>query len=374
MQFTGLLNRGHHIPVHALIVASCLVAGRPLAAQNPGDTSHAQPPAAAPTPPPPASTPGQSAPTVKVSGVVYAQFEYWAKDSVAHTNQFDVTRAYLNALGNFSHGVSTRVTVDVFRNSGANTSLAYRLKYAYVDWKPQPTSPVDFRFGLTHTPWIDWQESLYGFRMQGPVPMDRYGYLTSSDYGLSMNFATKDQAVNGTVGAYNGEGYGSAPGGRFLDYEARASIRLLPSDDNSPRGGLRVSGYAGLGRTDVVGGPARNRYVAEASYKSKLITLAAEGGFAKSDTVNGRVLSAFGVLNVPGSPVQLLARVDRLDPSTDVDGDASTRFIGGVAYNISSNLRVLGDVDAVSYQDLTKQSAANQRQRSKLLFQTEINF
>jgi hypothetical protein len=324
-----------------------------------------------------AAAPGsaqQSPPAVRVNGVVYAQFEYWANDSLAHTNKFDVTRAYVNVLGSFARGVSTRVTADVFRNSGANTSLAYRLKYAYVDWKPQPTSAVDFRFGLTQTPWIDWEEGLYGFRMQGPVPMDRSGYLTSSDYAISMNFQSKDNALNGTVGVYNGEGYGSAPGGRFLDYEARASFRLMPSDDNSSRGGLRVSGYAGLGRVDVVGGPTRNRFVGMASYKSKLILLAGEAGFAKTDTVNARVLAGYGVLNVPKSDVVLLARVDRVDPNTSADNDASTRFIGGVGYRISPNLLLLGDVDAVSYQDLASQSASAQAQRTRFLFQGEFSF
>ena len=90
-------------------------------------------------------------------------------------------------------------------------------------------------------------------------------------------------------------------------------------------------------------------------------------------TPNGRVLAAFGVVNLPNSAVQLLARVDRLDPNTDVDNDASTRFIGGVAYRISPNVRVLADLDAVSYQAATL-SAANQAQKTRLLFQSEFVF
>src|SRR5512141_3195844 len=34
---------------------------------------------------------GQNAPAVRLTGVVYAQFEYWASDTLGHTSQFDVT-------------------------------------------------------------------------------------------------------------------------------------------------------------------------------------------------------------------------------------------------------------------------------------------
>ncbi len=324
-----------------------------------------------------------AAPAVKLGGVVYAQLEYWASDSIGHTNQFDVTRAYLNAIGSFDHGVTTRITADVFRPAAA-PSLEYRLKYAYFQWQPSKTAPVDFRFGETQTPWLDWEEGLYGFRMQGTMPMERAGYLTSSDLGVAMDFFNKDKAFNGSFAIMNGEGYGNLPGGKFLDYEARASVRLLKTDDASQQGGLRLTGYGHVGRLDAFGGPARNRWIGELSYKSKVVTLVGEAGFAKTGvapttaapnpaTPNGRVLAAFGVVNLPNSAVQLLARVDRLDPNTAVDNDASTRFIGGVAYRISPNVRVLADLDAVSYQAATL-SAANQAQKTRLLFQSEFVF
>src|ERR1044071_378950 len=117
-------------------------------------------------------------PTVTVGGVAYAQYLYQLKDTANHVNNFDVTRAYLNVIGRFAHGVYTRVTGDVYRNTDG--SLAYRLKYAYAAWTPEK-SALTFKLGQIHTPWLEWEESLWDYRMQGPMALDLDGYLSSSD-------------------------------------------------------------------------------------------------------------------------------------------------------------------------------------------------
>jgi len=368
MSATRSLSTAFRLPLAFMAIA--LLAAAPAAAQNPA----------------PAAAPAQqlNAPTFRFGGVVYSGYEYWMSDSLGHTNQFDLQRAYMNAIATFGPGVTTRITVDVFRPS-TTPSLAYRIKYAYFQWLPSLTGPVGFRFGVTQTPWLDWEETLYGFRMQGSMPMERAGFITSSDIGAAMDFATKDKGLlNGTVGVYNGEGYANPPGGKFLDYEARASLRLLKSNDASPQGGLRLTGYGHLGRVDALGGPLRNRAIGELSYKSKLFTLAGEAGMGKTGSagtatvhppeISGSVLAAFGVLNVPQSNWQVLARLDHFTPNTDVSDSTSTRFIAGVAYRISPNVRVLGDIDAVSYNQTAPLAAAVQAQKSKFLFQTEFTF
>src|SRR2546425_10800322 len=99
---------------------------------------------------------------------------------------------------------------------------------------------------------------------------------------------------------------------------ARVSVRLLKTDDNSRVGGLRITGYAGVGKH--TGGGDRNRFVGMLSYRSKQFTLAGEFAATK-DTISpapitgtstnptGRVISGFGVYHVPNSGVALIARV-----------------------------------------------------------------
>src|SRR5882672_5196723 len=93
-----------------------------------------------------AQAPATQAPQVTVSGVGYLQYVYQLKDTANHNNNFDVTRAYVNAIGRFAGGVGARVTLDVNRPAGDN-SLRYRLKYAFATYTPAG-SPLTFKFGM----------------------------------------------------------------------------------------------------------------------------------------------------------------------------------------------------------------------------------
>ncbi|HET8656630.1 MAG TPA: porin [Longimicrobiaceae bacterium] len=309
-----------------------------------------------------------TAPALKVGGVVYSQYQYLLSDSAEHSNQFDVTRAYLNLLGTFSRGISTRVTADVYRD--AKGSLGYRLKYAYFQWRPEGT-PVALRFGQLNTPWLDWVEGLWGFRMQGPMMLDRGGYLTSSDIGVSAEGAWRNDALNGSLAVVNGEGYGAPPDGRYKDVEARASLRLLPSDDAGPRGGLRVTGYGQAGK--AADGATRGRWIGMLSYRAKEFTLAGEYAWLKDGTVRGNGVSTFGTLAIPGTGLGLVARLDFLDPDRDAGDDRLTRLIGGLSYRLSPNVRLLGDVETDHYEGGAPTPELD-RSRNRLLFQTEFTF
>src|SRR2546422_714573 len=119
---------------------------------------------------------------VTVGGVVYTQYVYQLKDTLNHFNTFDITRAYVNVIGRFSGGVGTRVTGDIYRNP-SDSSLSYRLKYAFATYTPQG-SPLTFKVGQIHTPWLDWEEALWDYRVQGTMAMDRAGYLSAADLGV----------------------------------------------------------------------------------------------------------------------------------------------------------------------------------------------
>src|SRR2546422_11627623 len=105
-----------------------------------------------------AQAPAAQAPQVTVSGVAYLQYLYQLKDTAAHNNNFDVTRAYINVLGRFSGGVRTRVTAVISRPAGDNY-LRYRLKYAFVAVTPQGSS-LHYKIGQTTPPLLDWQTVL----------------------------------------------------------------------------------------------------------------------------------------------------------------------------------------------------------------------
>ena len=307
-----------------------------------------------------------TAPTLGAGVLVYSQYGIQFKtDSVTdrHLNAFDITRAYINVTGKFTDGVAIRVTPDVYRVTDG--SLGFRLKYAYATWTPEK-SPLTAKFGLIHTPWLDWEEALWDYRMQGSMAMERFrspaatGYLSSADFGAGIDGKFGYDNVNFQIGAYDGEFYSKPEGDSYKDIEARASVRVLETDDHSRVGGLRVTGYAGLGRP--TGGGLRNRYIGMVSYKSKLFTLAGEFGRARDrldnlapvtgtpaptpvPQIDSDIWSFFGVLNVPNSKVGIIGRYDRQKPNTDLSGNDQERFIAGVSYQLTPNVRVLGDVD-----------------------------
>jgi len=318
------------------------------------------------------------APQVTVGGVVYGQFLYQLKDSLGagRTNQFSIQRAYVNVIGRFAGGVQTRVTADILPAPSAvsPTQTVVRLKYAFVAWTPTG-SALTYKLGLLHTPLLDWEEALWDYRMQGSMALDRNGYATAADFGAGIDGKWKDDQVNGQFTVVNGEGYSGGTGDNRKDVQARVSVRLLTTDDNSRVGGLRLTGYAGIGKR--TGGGDRNRFLGMLSYRSKLFTLAGEfastkGTVPAAANTTGRVISGFGVYHLPKSGVALLARVDVVDPNTSIGNDRLTRVIGGISYQVSPNLRVLADVDNLSYETTAANDADTRR--SQGLFQMQFTF
>ena len=310
-----------------------------------------------------------------VTGIVYSQFVYQLADTANHTNGFDVTRAYVNIVSKFTGGIATRVTADIYRQIGDN-SLRYRLKYAYVAYTPG-TSPLTFKLGATQTPWLDWEEALWDYRMQGTVALDRNGYLSSSDIGFGIDGKWSGDRVNGAVIFMNGENYNGGTGDQRKDIAARISVRLRPTNDSSRVGGLRLTGYGHYGKP--TGGGVRDRAIGMLSYRARELTLAAEYAITRDSStatpvalLKGSVLSVYGVYHVAKSNVALIGRVDAVDPNTGAAGDRLTRVIGGVSYQLSPNVRLLGDWDHLSYQSTP--TPAQEAVRSQALFQAQFSF
>lgn len=347
----------------ATLVTAAAAAG-PLAAQN------------APTPP-----------SVTVGGVVYAQFAAQLDSAPPGANSnsnFDIKRAYINVIGRFSGGIMTRVTGDIYQN--ADGSRTYRLKYAFVNWTPAG-SALTYRIGLMTTPWVDWEEALWDYRMQGPVAVDRNSFMSSSDFGAGVDGNINSNMVDFQASVFNGNNYSGTPGDQHKAYAGRVSFRVLGTDDASRVGGLRLTGYA-QGGSPTSGG-TRNRFIGMVSFRSKMLTLAGEyvstedstSGYpagAKPD-VKGSIISAYGVLHIPDSPVAIIGRVDIVDPNTANStvansNDKRTTAIVGVSYQLTPNLRLLLDLDNTTLQGSVTGSTTAPRNLQQVAFQTQFTF
>ena len=340
----------------ALAAATALMAALPLAAQ-------------APTPP-----------QVTVTGLGYLQYQYLMKNP-SGVNHFDVTRAYVNVLGRFGGGVSTRITADIFTNT--DSSRAYRIKYAYVAYTPTG-SALTVKGGEIHTPWLDWEEALWDYRVQGQMALERgiitgtggtAGYVSSSDFGVGVDGKWGPDKVNAQLTFVNGDNYNKGTGDQGKDGMLRVSARVMDTNDSSRVGGLRITGYAQIGRPTT--GGKRQRFLGMASYRSRQITLAGEFAAVRDSVtggamVKGRVISGFGVYHLTNSKLAVIGRVDAIDPNTTVGNDRQTRVIAGLSYQHSPNLRLVADWDHVSFQGTP--TAGQKSSSSQALLQAQFNF
>ncbi len=349
---------------------------------------------------------------VTISGVGYVQYGFaLAKDtltadsSIQHVNNFDITRAYINVNGRLPGGIVTRVTADIFAPSvtGASNipgSRVFRLKYAYVAWTPD-SSHLTYKIGQMHTPFIDWEEAMWDYRMQGTVAMDRNGYMSSSDFGLGVDGKWNTDQLNFQAGIYNGENYNGGLSDQRKDFMARASYRLTNTNDMTRVGGLRLTAYAQLGMPGS--GGQRRRFIGMVSYRTADLTLAAEFAATKDSITggnttvsggavgpltarSGQVISAFGVYHVPATRVSFIGRVDLVDPNTAsaTASDKQTRVIAGVSYQLTPNVRLMADYDGISYQSgfapgtaslpNANTSYAAYAARQQLYFHTQFTF
>jgi hypothetical protein len=318
-------------------------------------------------------------PQISAGALIYTQYVYQLKDSVNHFNNFDITRAYVNVVGRFAGGVTARITTDIQRfgnipgttPQATDNSLRLRLKYAFATYTPQG-SPLTFKAGLLHTPWLDWEEALWDYRMQGTMAMDRAGYLSASDYGVAVDGKWMADKVNFQFTVVNGTFYSNTSTSEGKDAQARVSVRVLDTNDSSRVGGLRITGYAGYGRAAT---GDRNRFIGMVSYRSKEITLAGEAATTQDGqlgSTNGHVYSAFGVYKFPQSKAAVIGRVDVTHKQSGAV-DKQTRYIFGASYQLSPNWRLLADWDLADYQT-DALNTANFATRSQALFQTQIAF
>lgn len=328
-----------------------------------------------------AQTPAPAPSPLTVSGVVYAQYFYQTKDTANHFNAFDVTRAYVNLIGHFSGGITTRVTADIAHAVGGQQT--YRLKYAYAGWTPEGSS-LTYKLGLMQTPWIDWEEALWDYRMEGATVLDRAAYLFSSNFGAGVDGNINKEQVDFQAGIFDNGSYSAGLGDQRKDFQARVSVRAMDTDDPSRAGGLRITAFGQIGKPPS--GGTRSRYVGMVSYKSKTLTLAAMGALTQDSTVaapvstaivKGQVISAFGVYHFTDSPVALIARFDNIKPNkaalSTVPGFTNTRIIAGASYQLTTNVRLLADIDFLSYKNGSPTPAA-EAARDLAQFQAQFTF
>lgn len=289
--------------------------------------------------------PPDDKPSIKVGFTLFADYTYTdsptaknADGSTYNPNAFNASRAYLNFTGQLHHLLSYRITTDLVRVTDATGTLsgsyAIRVKYAFAqlnldDWLPKGSWA---RFGLQQTPYIDYAEGIYRYRFQSPTMVDRDGFLTSSDLGLSSHVSFPDDYGDVHVGIYNGEGYNKAEANDQKGFQVRASVRPLAS--MAVAKGWRVTGF--WNADNVAKDQKRNRWLVDTTFEHPYLNL----GFTYIEATNQASPGAaevkprdWSIWVTPRTPfgLEALIRYDELKPNKDLD-PKQKRTIVGIAY------------------------------------------
>lgn len=324
----------------------------------------------------PAAAPAATYPTVRVGILSYIQYDAELKNRDGY-NAFDLTRGYINITGDLTSRISYRITPDVRRITDGSLagSLVFRLKYGFVQLKG-PTEGSWLRFGDHQTPWIDFEEHIQRYRVQGLMFSEREGVVPGSgDFGVGYFTPLQSNYGELQVGIYNGEGFSKGEATRHKSFQGRLSIRPFPK--GGPAQGLRVHGFYDLGQYDrnqprrhglVMGSYEKPHVVATAQW----LTATDRPLAAMTQDAERRGYSTFlevrrGVTGWAG-----LARLERFDPDRARPDDEHRRVIAGAAYWMQPARTTVGLVFTV--EDVRYGSAAGVRDEDRFLAQTHIEF
>jgi hypothetical protein len=376
------------------LTAVALVLARSLAAQT-------TPPGAGGTQPTqPATQPTPAPSPLNFSGVIFGSYNYMLPTTPAGlgnqaNNAFQVDRAYLTFRMPAGDRTSIRVTTDVFRTTeNTPNQYAVRVKYAYLQYdvpKFSNGAALLGRIGILHNVFIDHEENFWP-RYLSQVPVERAGFFASADLGIAGQLTFPNKMGELYANIVNGPGYTAREVDRFKDFAVRLTLTPLANNTGLPLlQTFTISGWAYKGATasrfadattaagtlgQIGEAMDRTRYGIFAGIRDPRLVLGAElaqrkdGGEAGANTVasprltnsvTGRVLSGYTVMrpfafaNASGkSPFGIVARYDRVSPSTSTENIATPpstsnsyhNIIGGLFYDLSQKAQL-----ALDYQE-----------------------
>lgn len=318
-------------------------------------------------------TPPDDTPKVNVGATIFGDYTYTdsptSKDTdgnTIHPSSFNISRAYLNVIGNLNHMFAFRVTTDVSRETSTTPSLSgsqiARLKYAYAqvnldDWMPKGSWA---RFGVQQTPYTDYTEGIYRYRFQGTIFAERTTGLPSSDAGLSghYNFAGNYGDIH--AGFYNGEGYAKAETNNEKAFMIRGTVRPFPLG-GALLNGLRLTAF--VDEDHYVEGAKRQRTIGQVTYEHALFNAGLDVLRAKDQTsvtkaqVNAKGWSIWVTPKLGTTGWEALIRHDDYVPNDAVNSQKQKRDIDGIAYWVpklaGKTAAILFDRDSLKKTGLT---------------------
>ena len=313
-----------------------------------------------------------------LSSQIFLGFRYY-EEGKDNFNEFSVKRGYITIKKSINKYISGRITPDITidQEGDGMGDVEMRLKYCYMEFKnPGGTIFTDpsIVFGQVFTPWIEFEEKINEYRVQGTHYLDRLGIVSSADFGIAFTTLlggkideTYQTRVNNgypgrygsiALGIYNGGGYHAIEENKSKTFQWRASIRPFP--DAFP--GLQVSytGAYGKGNTNL--NPVWSLQSGAISYEYSWITFSGQlfsalgdfSGLLASDNGNSyrnKGYSIFSEVKLFQKKFSLFTRYDYHVINRPDHKVSSNRLIGGIAYHIFGRNKIVLDLDHLKSYD-----------------------
>jgi hypothetical protein len=325
----------------------------------------------------PATAPAEPVyPVVRVGAVAYLQYDAELENRDGY-NAFDVTRTYLNINGQLSRNVRFRFTPDIRRitDSSLAGTLTLRVKYAFMQLDNLGAARSWVRFGQHQSPWLDFEESVNRYRVQGGMFSEREGLIPgSADFGVS--YFTPLPRGYGEIhgGVYNGEGYTQAEANKYKSFQGRLTVRPFPN--RGLANDFRLSGFYNAGW--YAADRPRRLAIVMASYEHPRIAVTLERVAATEQNLTAlRAFdrsgwSAFVEPRQGPTGFAAIARLDAYDPDEFVTDNSLRRVIVGGAYWRMWNTARVGLV--LTNEQVHYDPAAARATENRLLVQTHVEF
>jgi hypothetical protein len=335
---------------------------------------------------------------IGVGSTIFADFTYQdapkitdADKNSVNLSSFEVRRAYINVTGNVSDIVAFRITPDVAARqtttvsglpaggavaSSLDGSLIIRLKYAFAQFNLDrvTTHGSWIRFGQQQTPYVDFMEGIYRYRFQGTIFVEREGYLSSSDVGLSGRWALPNDYGDIHAGYYNGDTYSRAEVNDQKAFQIRGTLRPFPKMADLK--GLRLTAF--YDDDHPVTNADRKRSIGALTFEHKYVNAGFEYFDAKDNSSAAKPVvrsEGWTIWATPRTPIGIegLLRHDDLKPNKSVSAKKN-RTLVGVSYWFKTMKTGLTTAILADYEQVKYDTPLNRPTEKRFEIKTLVNF
>lgn len=285
---------------------------------------------------------------------------------------FGLKRGYLTFKKNLNETFSIRYTQDITIDDEGDDAgnVEIRFKYCYIKMDlPELLFFTDpfIEVGLVHQPWLEFEQKINTYRVQGNMFLDRFKVTSSADFGFNAvallggkldEEARKkvDSSLPGkygsvSFGVYNGGGYHAVEVNNNKTVEGRLSLRPFPGF----LPGLQISYAGAFGKANDSLSAPYHMNVIYLTHETLKTTLAAQyytgrGFHGESGGLNHGV-SVFAEACIPFTPLIIFGRYDYFSENIPMSLPSSygptTHYvtIAGIAWKFYKNNRLLLDIE-----------------------------